>query len=270
MSRFTLLERSHPVLAAGCAIAGLLVSGSDASGGPWADYTPTGDAKRADVPGTSKWNLANLYASPEDWEKARTELESRIGKVADCKGTLSRDAATLGRCLDLAFDLRRTLERLQTFADADYTTDRTLTDAKSRSDRIQALATKLGEAVAFVEPELLSMDPERLKAMVQEKALAKYGHYFDDLFRRRPHVLTPDMERILALTGDLRAGPSSMVNALEEDVAFPKIHDEAGREVALTRASFPRYRGSEKREVRAETVQAFFSTLRRFSRSFTA
>ena len=236
----------------------------------WQPYSPKADALREEVPRMYRWDLSHLYASVAEWEKAFRDVEARIAGVGKCKGTLSSSRDALLQCLDLCFDLRRLAARLQTYADADYSTDQASSEAKARTDRVQGLWTRINEATAFVEPELLAMDPAVLKDWVSKGGLAKYAHYVDDLIRRRAHVLPPDQERLLALTGDLRAAPSFMHAALEVDVKFPDTTGEDGKPAALTMASFPSFRGSANRDVRREAVEKFFGTLRAFSRSFTA
>ncbi len=261
----------RPLLACGCALcaAGLLAPVDSLAG--WPAYAPKGDAKRADIPGEYRWSLANLYPDPAAWEAAYAKTEARLATLAPCAGTLSKDAATLRQCLDQVFDVKREVLRLAVFADADFTTDRTIGEAKARTDRAQALFTRFERDAAWVEPELLAMDPETLKARVaQDPGMTKYAHYVDDLVRRRPHVLTKDQERILALSGDLRAAPQFIHGALEEDTAFPRVKDEQGVEQALTFASFPRFRSSSVREVRQGAVSAFLATLKAHARSYAA
>ena len=262
--------RCNRWLAAGCALAaGLMAPTADAQS--WPEYAPKGDARRADVPETYRWDLGHLFASYEEWETAFDAVEGRLPGIPPFFGTLANDAATVQRCLDLVYGIQKDLYQLAVFADADYSTDRTLPAAKVRTDRVQALMTRFGEASSFVEPELLAMDPEVLRGFVQATpGLAQYAHAIDDLIRRRPHVLSPDQERILALAGDLRAAPSFVHAAIEEDVKFPAVIDENGNEVALTMSSFPRFRGSENRDVRRDAVAKFFGTLRAFGRSFAA
>ena len=237
----------------------------------WTKYSPRGDAKRADVPPVYKWSLANLYVTPDAWEQAFRDAEAMLPSVAACRGTLAKDASALLKGLDLIFEVQRLVSRLQTYADADYSTDQASSACKARTDRVQALQTKLHEARAFLEPELLAMDPAALRDLLkQSPRLAKYEHLVDDLIRRRPHVLSPSEERILALSGDVLGGPGFMHAALDVDVKFGTVHDEDGSETALTMSSFPRFRGSVKREVRQEAVRAFFGGLKAFSRSFAA
>ena len=261
----------HPLFACGCVLcaAGLMAPADAAAG--WPAYAPKGDAKRVEIPGEYRWSLANLYADAKAWEVAYAKAEARLATLGPCAGKLSKDAATLRKCLDLVFDVKREVLRLSVYADADYTTDRTRPEAKVRTDRAQALYTKFEKDAAWVEPELLSLDPAVLQARLgEDKGLARYAHFVDDLIRRRPHVLSKEQEKILALSGDLRAAPQFIYGALEEDVAFPKVKDEKGVEQALTFASFPRFRSSTVREVRQAAVDAFLGTMRAHARSFAA
>ncbi|MBP7127347.1 oligoendopeptidase F [Myxococcota bacterium] len=248
----------------------LLMAPSGAQAG-WPAWTPRGDANRDDIPAEYRWDLSHLYADAQAWEKHFAQVETRIPDVRPCAGTLSQGPARLRECLDLAFDLTWQVQLLGTWAEAVFTTRRTDPAAKARSDRIQALHTRLAQATAWIEPELLEMDPATLRKFVAaDPGLAQYDHYIDDLIRRRPHVLTKDQERLLALSGDLLAAPESIHGALEEDVPFPKVRDEQGQEQALTFATFPKFRTSPDRQVRQGAVDAFLKTMKAYGRSFAA
>jgi oligoendopeptidase F len=259
--------RCKPLLA--CALATGLMAPAGALA--WTKYTPSGDAKREDVPKEYRWSLEHLFGSYEEWEQLFTQLEGQLPELEPCRGTLAQGAQQIKKCLDLSFGLKQELYRLAVFADADYSTDRTLSAAKVRSDRVQALFTRFSEASSFIQPELLAIEPDVLRSYIKaEPGLEPYAHTLEDLIRRRAHILSPDQERILALTGDLAATPYSIHAAIEEDVKFPPVIDENGKEIALTMASFPGFRDSQNREFRKQAVDKFFGTLRAYARSFAA
>jgi len=258
------------IVPTGVLAAGFL-SAPDSGAGPRGEYLPSADAPREAVPIEFRWDLSHLFADVAAWENALADLKARLPDVRACEGTVARDASSFGRCLDLVFGLAERIERLVAYARLDYSTDRTRPDAKVRADQADALWTRFNEARSFVEPELLAAEPDRLRAFIAgDPRLKKYSHFVDDLIRRRAHVLNPDQERILAMIGDLAAATRYILSGLEEDVTFPPVQDADGREVPLTRASFPKLRASASREVRRDAVQKFFSTLGAFSRSFAA
>ncbi len=234
-------------------------------------FVPSGTMPRDQVPGQYKWNLDYMYESTEAWETAFVRADEAVKGIPACRENITKDGASMLSCLDMIFDVRRQLESLDVYAYAFYSTDRNSSEIKARTDRMQALTTRFAEASSFMEPALLALDPQALTAMVAaEPGMARYAHYIDDLNRRRPHVLPQDQERLLALTGDIQAGPSFMHGALEADVKFPDTTDEDGAKKALTMASFPKFRGSKDRNVRKEAVEKFFGTLKGYSKSFAA
>lgn len=234
-------------------------------------YVPSVETKRSEVPAKYKWDTSVWFKDTAAWEASLAELEARLGKLADFKGRLADGAAVVTDALDTYYGMAKDLEWLHNHAFTAYSVDRTIDAEKARYDRAQAIGSKLNQAGAFIEPELLALDAAVLKGYVKaDGALANYSHFFDDLLRRKAHVLSPELEGQLALSGDLRAGPYSMVNALHQDIVFPKIKDEDGAEVQLAMSNFGRYRASKDRRVRKEAVTAFFDTLQGFGRSLAA
>lgn len=234
-------------------------------------YVPDANQKREQVPAEYRWDTSVWYADADAWEAARSAGEARLAEIAAFRGKVGASASTLRAALDTYADLLKEVDRLDNWASTGFSVDRTVDAAKARVDRAQALRTRLVEAGSFLEPEILALEPETLAAHRRaEKGLAVHGHYLDDLMRRKAHVMTPELESQLALSGDLRAGPYAMVNALHQDLEFPTISDENGNEVKLAMANFARYRGSKVRSVRQEAVGAFFGTMKRYARSLAA
>lgn len=234
-------------------------------------FVPAGNMPRDRVPAKYKWNLDYMYESAEAWETAYVRADEAVKGIPACRETIAKDAASMLACLDMIFEVRRQLESLDVYAYAFYSTDRNSSEIKARTDRTQALVTRFAEASSYVEPVLLALEPQVLAGLVAgDPGMAKYGHYMDDMNRRRPHVLPQEQERLLALTGDLQAGPGFMHGALEADVKFPDTIDEDGAKKPLTMASFPKFRGSQNRDVRREAVEKFFATLKSYSKSFAA
>lgn len=234
-------------------------------------YMPDADAPRSAVPELYRWDLGPLYPAVGEWEQARTAVEAGLGAIAACQGKLHESAETLRRCLDTKYDLQKSLERLWVYASAEFSVDRQVAAAQARLDRIKLLGTQFDNTAAFIEPELLRMDESRIREFLDaDQKLAVYRHELEDLLRRKAHILSPEAESVLALSGDLRGGPYAMLNALQQDTEFPEITDEDGKTVRLAFANFPRYRGSKVRSVRKEAVEKFFATLAARQRSFAA
>jgi len=233
-------------------------------------YMPDAEAPRSAVPVRYLWDLGPLFADVDAWERGRAAVEEGLAAIAACEGRLHESAEVLARCFDTKYALQKNLERLWVYASAEFSVDRQVSAAQARLDRVKLLGTQFDKTAAFVEPELLRVDEARLREFMADPTLAVYRHELDDLLRRKAHILSPEGETVLALSGDLRGGPYAMLNALQQDTEFPEITDEDGKTVRLAFANFPRYRGSKVRSVRKEAVEKFFATLAGRQRSFAA
>src|SRR3712207_9496868 len=65
---------------------------------------------RAQVPEELTWNLADIYATQDDWEADLQRVEAAIATVTEYQGRLGEGAATMLACLR-ARDVLRSGER---------------------------------------------------------------------------------------------------------------------------------------------------------------
>jgi oligoendopeptidase F len=270
----------HYKLAAITTLLGLFVLVVPIQAGELPEYTPDANDNREEIPDIYKWSLAQLFATDADWEKALGQLDKEIPRLVAYQGKLN-DPAALNKCLALYFDLHDRASHVQQYANLALMTG--LTDEKKQANlqRSLSLMEELMAAAGFVRGEVLAMDGKTLaKAYESKDGPAGYRNYLDNLRRRRSRVLDSEAERVLQLTGDnlwaeidLNEIPSDIettFRALMSDVAWPVVHDAEGKEVQLTLANLGRFRSSPDRKVRAETMTAFFATLRQFQHAFAA
>lgn len=245
--------------------------------------TPTGpdaNIERAQIPARYRWNIAPLYADDAAFEAAMVETEHQRVQLGSCHGTLA-DPARLRACLDLYLAARLSTNRLTLYANLQQSTDSESTVVQARADRSQAAMHALMGVASTMRTEILELSDDALtRAYRREPGLAPLRPYLQQLRRRRAHVLGPEAENVLSLLGDnqfaeidLNELPSDherAFQALIDQVELPTITDENGQSVALTLASYGKYRSSSDRRVRRDTVEGLFGVLRHFDRSFAS
>ncbi|MFH1464987.1 MAG: M3 family oligoendopeptidase, partial [Pseudomonadota bacterium] len=237
------------------------------------DHTPNPNEPRSAVPDECKWNLTQIYATPEAWEAEFKAVSEEIPKIGPaCQGKLSADAQTLRTCLDTTYALLQRVYQLDTYAGRAFDQDQSVDETKQRSGRIQMLMPTFADQVSFMEPEILAMDKAAVDAWVAEdKELALYGWYFENIFRMKPHTLTPGEERLMALAGNVLDAPYYAHEALlNEDITFPEITNDKGEQETLTVTGFTRYRGSSNPEVRKAAAATFFTGLADYENTFAS
>src|SRR5690606_6676541 len=111
---------------------------------------------------------------------------------------------------------------------------------------------------AFIRPELLALPEDVIRGyLAEEPRLAVYGHYLDDLMRMRPHVLSTEMEDLLAQAGDVSEVPHRVFSMLNDaDLTFPTIKDEDGREIEVSKRRYHILLQRRDRRVRRDAYEA--------------
>jgi oligoendopeptidase F len=220
--------------------------------------------KRTEVEEKYRWKLEDLYPTLDDFEKDFARVEADLQAFAKCQGKLGRSAKDLRGCLDQLFDTAKRFARLATYSERLHDQDGKDVKGQELHDRIGKLGTRFSAATAFVEPEILAVPAQKMKAFRKQKVLTDVDHYLDNILRRRPHVLSKAEEEILARAGDLAQVPENIYETLSTvNLPFPEI-DLDGQKVRINQAMFTRHRTHPDAAARKKVFEALFGTYRSF------
>jgi len=223
---------------------------------------PVSCPDRAAVPEPLRWNPVEPYLDWETWEREFAAVSGALKTLPALRDTITADGAALLAGLRILHDVEMRLRLLRVYASLRRDEDTRVGESTERNGRAATLAVRFAEAVSWFEPLLLGMDPAELAALrAGQPELALYDHFFADLLRQRPHVLSESEEALLAAAGAVAQGPPAVFQALNDaDLTFPEVRDEQGRSVRLTRGLYARLLRSADRRVREEAFRAFAGT----------
>jgi len=235
-----------------------------------AEYQPDTTAPRADIPTKYQWNSADIFPDNATFEKELAALEQDIPNLTRFKGHLGDSAETLLEAQDLSYAMVIRLYKLYVYAQTLYDVDQGNSEHRQMQGRVSAIMPAFGEATSWMEPELLEIDPDRIKGFMREnQELAIYDYYFSELWRQQDNTLSSPEERLMALVGNMRSVPSDAHEALlGVDISFPSVTDSNGEEIPLTVSSFSALRSHEDPKVREGAATNFFGTLREYENTF--
>jgi len=242
-------------------------------------YQPDANAERAQVPEVYKWKLEPILAGERAFEEGLAQA-ARLRERLAARGKLTEPRA-LADALALYFETRLLTNKLTLHASLRLHAARRDPGNQDRDDRALDAMSKLMALSAGLRDDVLALDDAALaRAHAAEPRLAAYRPYLDELRRRKARVLGPEAERILSLAGDnlwaeidlneLPSDHEKAYRALRSDLALPRVHDEAGKEVQLTFSNYLPLRASGDRKVRQEATGAVLGTLRRYQDAFAA
>jgi oligoendopeptidase F len=200
-------------------------------------------------------------------------LNSEVDKLSSYQGKLGESADILYEALKSASDFIKILSKAWTYASNLSNEDLNNSDAQAMMQQMTALGTKLGEATAYMEPEILQIPNEKIENYLNQKPeLAKnFNMYIDNIQRLRSHTLTEAEEKILASFGLISGVESDVYDIFTNaEKQFPKVTLASGEEVELTPSSYTRYRTLENREDRAKVFEVFFNGYGEFKNTLGA
>jgi oligoendopeptidase F len=228
--------------------------------------------QRADIPDKYKWNLADLYPSEAAWTTAKEAIQKRLPELGKHRGHLGKSAKDLLAGLQLMFDLDRDLSRLLVYANS--LSDEDVREARPREMKQAAeeLATAFSAACSWVRPEILAMDPARVRKFIAEETkLGPYRVFLEETLRRKPHTLSAAEEKIAAEAGEMERAGGEVHGVLSNaDLPYPTIKLSTGESVRLDPAAFTLHRQDRDRADREKVFAAFFGALKTYERTMGA
>ncbi len=225
---------------------------------------------RDQIPEKYKWDLTQLFASKAEWEKEKAAVEAEIPKFKEFQGQLGKSAKTLQECLDFMTDILKRYYKLSAYASQLSDQDTRESEPMAMRQEIGQVGNKLSAAMAFIEPEILSIPQDVIQKFFKEnKKLAVYRQYIDNIQRMKPHTLSPGEEEIIAHAGLMSDTPYDIYGIFKNaDMPRPEITLPDGQKVKLDDASYTLYRADDNRDLRIKVFEQFFGAYKQFERTF--
>ena len=248
-------SRTHRYLTVFCASLVLLV-GHTRLAAQQIDAVPTRDQ----VEEQYTWDVTDLFESDEAWEDAFREAEGLVGGFARYEGQLGKSGKTLLESLKHGEKTYMLFERLYSYAGRKRDEDLGNTTYQALAQRMQGLGTKLANATAFADPEILAIPDKKLQRfMRKEEGLQLYDFYLEDLRRSKAHILPKEQEELLALAGAVTRGPNNAFGMLTNaDFKWETIKDEKGNDVEMSRSRYYYFMKSGDRRVRHDAYKELY------------
>lgn len=214
---------------------------------------------RGEVAEADTWDLTPLFATAAAWNEGFEKLASSYTTISKFQGRIGESATTLRDVLEYEGELSLQIERLYQYASLKSTEDASDSENLARESRMQNLLTKIGEAAAFVSPEIQAIDDTTFAAYLNDPALSTWKIQLNRLRRLKPHTLSSAEERLLALGSSAISGHDETFSQLTNvDMKFGEITDEKGAKKTLTQSSYSSFLQKQEREVRKQAFHQFY------------
>jgi len=227
---------------------------------------------RNEVPPEQTWNLSSIFASPAEWEQACAQLGEQLPRLAAFKGRLAEGPQTLLSCINLLQECGVLAWKIATYAFNDFSVDTTNQAAAARMGQARSLMTQYETAIAFSDPELMTVGFDRLRQWIRAAPeLSFLAHYIDQLEKRAPHVREEAVEQVLALASEPFGSTRSIYAMLSSsDLRFKPAVSNQGDQLEVAQASITALLHNPDREVRRTAWEHYADSYLEHKNTFAA
>ena len=226
---------------------------------------------RAELDQAMTWDLSAMYSTDQEWEAAFTALQKDIAEFPAFSGTLNQGPEALLKAIRREFEISLALERLYVYAHMKRDEDNAVAKYQGMTDRAMQQGVAFGAAASFMTPEMLEIDPATIKSWIDGDVLKEYRRILNNIERARPHTLTRNEEKLLALAGEPLAAADSIFTMLNNaDIRFGEIKNEEGETVEITQGNYRSFVESKNREVRENAYKTLYTSYTNLKNTLSA
>ena len=228
------------------------------------------NVERKDIPAAFQWNIHDIYATQEEWEKACAVLNELIPELEAYKGKLNKPAVLL-QALQMRDRLAKETDKIYAYARLQQDADNGDANAQSLSGKAEGILASYYNAVSFIDSEVTSLPKEQIEQLQNSPLFSDYDFYLKDLERMREHVLPAEQEAILAqsqlATGTGAAAFRALVSA---DMEFPAVKDGNGKDNIVSEGCYMLNMASGDRVLRKNSFAGLMNTYHRYRNTLAA
>lgn len=225
---------------------------------------------RSEIAPETTWDLKSIFPADEAWKQAFADIQPRLEDLESYQGRLAESPETLLRWFTESAEVAEEVGKLYIYASLSYAVDTNDQDASALYSRATTLYARFQAAVSFAEPELAAIAPETLRDWTESHpGLALYEHYFDRLEKRRPHLRSQEVEKVLAQVGDPFSTATATYGVLSNaDLEFEPARDSEGNEFEVAQGTIIALMKAADREVRRTAYENYNAGYLKFKNTY--
>lgn len=207
------------------------------------------------------WKIEDLYETDELWEADYEKVYGQLKNEPEYKGRLGESEEILYQALTESDALEQAVEKLYVYANQKYYEDTGNAVYQNLAGKAQNLMTMFYAKYSYQEPEILEMPEEKLRAFVQSEGdIRLFRHYLEDILRQKPHILSAELENVMANASDMAQGAKDIFSSFNNaDIKFAPVTDSNGNEIEVTHGKYSFLMENRDRKVRKEAFSSIYS-----------
>jgi len=216
---------------------------------------------REEIDAQYKWDFTHIYNNWEAWQKDFNQIKRQTEELQQYKGQLKNGAETLLSVFQLMDELEKVLYKVYAYPALQKSTDNRNNEILAKMQDVSMFLADFSTATSWITPEIMEIPEEICMSWVEEnKDLSVYRFNLEKTYRRKAHILSEEMEKLLSYFSNPAGTPGNVYTMLTTaDVQFPEIKLKDGEKVKLTHGNYAHILNTSKeREDRKKAAELFY------------
>lgn len=216
---------------------------------------------REEIAPQYKWDFTHIYADWKAWQKDFDRIKVQTEDLQKFKGQLKLGAETLLSALQLMDEIEKVLYKVYAYPALQKSTDNRNNDILAKMQEVSMFLADFSTATSWITPEIMEIPQEECMKWVDEsEALSIYRFNLEKTYRRKAHILSEEMEKLLSYFSNPASTAANTYTMLTTaDVKFPEIELENGEKTKLTHANYSNILNTSRvRADRKKAAEAFY------------
>jgi len=228
--------------------------------------------KREEVKREDTWAIEDLYETNELCREDIRQVEEQMEEFLSFKGRLGESGMVLKEALDRYYAINQKLDRIYVFASQKLHQDMGNGVQQSLEKTAQILMNKFYAACSFLDPEILKIPEENLKAWIEEvPGLKLYEYAIHNILLEKAHTLDEKTEELLARAREMGSAADNIFAMFNNaDIRFEEVVDKDGNRQPLTVGLYGSYLKNQDRVLRKEAFEKLYKVYRQFNNTLAA
>ena len=206
-----------------------------------------------------KWDLSCFVKDEQELNKNLKWLKENIEKFKDFYGKLG-DKNTLKQYLKFSQEYDNISDRTAQYIFNTLNEDTSNTKYINYSQQLSYIGKDLGEATAFIHPQMLEFSDDYLRDLIEDEQLCEYKRFFASIMKDKAHKISEYDAKFLSKMSLCTGTDSEVYDTLTNgEIKFDSVVGSDGKTYDVNEAEYPTLMDSEDREVRKKALKSIMS-----------
>ena len=218
---------------------------------------------RESIDNKYKWNLSDIYANWESWEKDLENLKEIIKEIPTFETGITADEKKFIELIKLEEKIQRMIDKLYLYPYMLRDLDSKDVVAAEKMQIIEHIYSEYSVISSWIVPKILEIPKETMDKWIERNPeLHEHRFGLSELYRLREHVLDKDKEKLLSYFSQYMGAVNDIYDELSiSDIKWNEVQLSNGEKVQVTNAMYSKILEENKcQDDRKKAFEALYNS----------